>query len=92
MKRCSRCGKVLPDAEFNARTASKDGLAHYCRRCQREHSRRYQSVFSVRKRADRNARKRLAEMMEVAKEDHATVYIPGEGDVVIELPKMDGLS
>ena len=34
-KRCSKCGRVLPLADFNKRKSSKDGLQYYCKDCQK---------------------------------------------------------
>lgn len=32
-KVCSHCGRELPVSEFNKRSASSDGLQHWCRDC-----------------------------------------------------------
>lgn len=40
LKRCSRCRKVLPRADFGRNSDMKDGLAVICRDCAREHDRR----------------------------------------------------
>ena len=34
-KRCSKCGRVLPLADFNKSKLSKDGLQYYCKDCQK---------------------------------------------------------
>ena len=34
-KICSKCGRVLPLADFNKRKSSKDGLQYYCKDCQK---------------------------------------------------------
>lgn len=35
-KVCSRCGRELPASNFFRNKSSKDGLAHYCKECERE--------------------------------------------------------
>lgn len=35
-KVCSRCGRELPASDFFRNKSSKDGLAHYCKECERE--------------------------------------------------------
>lgn len=35
-KVCSRCGRELPTSDFFKNKSSKDGLAHYCKECERE--------------------------------------------------------
>lgn len=34
MKKCAKCGQVLPEESFNKSKASKDGLQYYCKECQ----------------------------------------------------------
>lgn len=41
MKRCGKCGEVLPEEGFFRRRASRDGLQNWCKRCQREYLRGY---------------------------------------------------
>lgn len=36
-KRCPRCGRVLPAAEFGRNGKACDGLQSYCRACHREY-------------------------------------------------------
>ena len=36
LKRCSRCERCLPLAEFHRNKSTKDGLAHWCKSCSRE--------------------------------------------------------
>ena len=35
-KRCGKCGRFLPLADFNKMKSSKDGLQNYCKDCQKE--------------------------------------------------------
>ena len=34
MKKCSRCGQILPVSKFNKHKDSTDGLQYYCKECQ----------------------------------------------------------
>jgi hypothetical protein len=43
MKKCSTCRRELPLAEFNKRSASRDGRQPVCRACNKVRSRRYYS-------------------------------------------------
>ena len=36
-KRCGKCGRVLPLADFNKKKSSKDGLQYYCKDCNKAH-------------------------------------------------------
>lgn len=36
MKKCAKCGQVLPEDNFNKSKAAKDGLQCYCKACQRK--------------------------------------------------------
>ena len=36
-KRCGKCGRVLPLADFNKMKSSKDGLQYYCKDCKKAH-------------------------------------------------------
>ena len=33
MKRCPKCGRILPETSFSTLRSSKDGLAFYCKEC-----------------------------------------------------------
>lgn len=33
MKRCSKCGKELPDSDFYKSSKASDGLQSYCKEC-----------------------------------------------------------
>lgn len=35
-KKCTKCGQELPVTEFFRNKAAKDGLQHYCKKCQNE--------------------------------------------------------
>lgn len=41
MKRCGKCGALLPYEGYYRRTASKDGLQHWCKACQKGYMRLY---------------------------------------------------
>lgn len=45
MKRCSKCGRELPEEMFNKCAKAKDGLQSHCKDCKREEAK----VSSVRK-------------------------------------------
>ncbi len=36
-KKCSCCGAVLPESEFNLRESAPDKLQYYCRKCNKEY-------------------------------------------------------
>lgn len=38
MKKCSKCGRILPSDQFNKNKNSKDGLQHRCRQCFSEYN------------------------------------------------------
>lgn len=38
MKKCAKCGQVLPEDNFNKSKASKDGLQYYCKECQKKNA------------------------------------------------------
>ena len=40
MKRCTKCKKRKDESEFGKERKSKDGLAHWCKKCSCERSRR----------------------------------------------------
>lgn len=41
MKRCPRCGRILPETEFTKDRSRKDGLSVYCRLCSKERNMKY---------------------------------------------------
>jgi predicted HTH domain antitoxin len=41
MKKCSKCGRMLPKTSFNKNRKTKDGLQSECRECHAETMRRY---------------------------------------------------
>jgi len=41
LKRCSRCGQILPKEMFSKRKASRDGPQCWCRKCMRTHRTAY---------------------------------------------------
>lgn len=41
MKRCSRCGLILPKPMFNKNRSRWDGLDEYCKACRNDYQRRY---------------------------------------------------
>ena len=89
VKRCPRCGRLLPRSAFGRSSRYKDGLTWWCRECNAEAARRFR-----RKKAEADARKRMkavTRMMAVAIEDEATVHIAGKGDVTVSLPKIGRL-
>ena len=42
-KRCSKCGRFLPLADFNKRKMSSDGLQRYCKECKKAYNAEYRS-------------------------------------------------
>lgn len=54
-KECSCCGTILPESEFNLKTAAPDKLQCYCRKCNKEYCKNWQ-----------NARKDLSEVLTFA--------------------------
>lgn len=34
MKKCAKCGRELPESEFNKCSKAPDGLQYYCKECQ----------------------------------------------------------
>lgn len=40
-KRCSKCGRFLPLADFNKRKRSSDGLDYWCKECQKAYKAEY---------------------------------------------------
>lgn len=49
MKKCSKCGRELPESCFHKYTASSDGLQSYCSDCSNEYHRQ---LYAQRKAAD----------------------------------------
>lgn len=37
MKRCSHCGEIKDECEFNKNRSTKDGLSHWCRECSKKY-------------------------------------------------------
>jgi hypothetical protein len=37
MKKCVKCGALLPESKFNKHKAAKDGLQSWCRDCQKNY-------------------------------------------------------
>lgn len=56
MKRCSDCGRVLPESAFNRNKAKKDGLQGICRECAASRSRGGESVWTTPESRDEAAR------------------------------------
>jgi hypothetical protein len=52
-KVCSRCGLSKPEADFNCRRRSKDGLAPWCRECERAYRAANKDYISAREKAQR---------------------------------------
>ena len=51
MKKCSKCGEILPESMFHKRSRSKDGLSYQCKDCVKRRQQKYYQ---------RNRLKRLA--------------------------------
>lgn len=83
MKHCHGCGRDLPESSFSKDRLKPDGLQTECRECKRAYRRIHPDV---RRKAD--SRARIARAMAVAREDVATVYMPGAGYVDVTLPPM----
>lgn len=49
MKKCSKCGRELPESCFHKCTASSDGLQSYCSDCTNKY---HQQLYAKRKAAD----------------------------------------
>lgn len=49
MKKCSKCGRELPESCFHKCTASSDGLQSYCSDCANKY---HQQLYAQRKAAD----------------------------------------
>ena len=62
MKKCNKCGRILPLTEFNKSKASKDGLQYHCRDCHHEAMRSYHI-----KRAERELGKKISAYKEEPK-------------------------
>lgn len=45
MKYCNGCKKSKPLSDWNKCRRFRDGLATQCRKCQKNHSRRYREAF-----------------------------------------------
>lgn len=58
VKRCARCGRLLPLRMFHRSAASRDGLQGYCKECNREQMRSY----TKKPKKDPKPHKRLADM------------------------------
>ena len=48
-KTCPRCRRTLDSTQFYARAASNDGLAGYCKECQRSYAEEYKEAKLRRK-------------------------------------------
>jgi hypothetical protein len=42
MKKCVKCGALLPESKFNKHKAAKDGLQSWCRDCQKNYNDMYE--------------------------------------------------
>lgn len=51
MKRCSKCGRILPVTEFNKNKAMKDGLQYMCKDCDRKTARGAKKAYRERQQA-----------------------------------------
>ena len=69
MKRCNKCGRLLPVSEFNKSKANNDGLQYHCRSCHREEMRKYHIM-----RAERELGKKLPVHKEETKPTLTKVY------------------
>lgn len=58
MKRCSRCGQEKEAGAFNRRSASRDGLQHKCKMCERELKQAHYAVNGSRIKAEKVERRR----------------------------------
>ena len=56
-KRCSKCGRFLPFADFNKCSSASDGLQNYCKDCQKEMYAEYRVKNKVKIEAYRQANK-----------------------------------
>lgn len=87
MKRCGMCGRDLEESAFGANRSKPDGLQSYCRDCM---GRMRAFSRTPRELSERRAERDFNRMMAVAREDFATVHMPGVGDVRVKLPPMEG--
>ena len=44
MKKCTKCGRILPLSEFGKHRLTKDGLACRCKECARKHAKEYREL------------------------------------------------
>ena len=62
-KRCSKCGRFLPLADFNKCSSASDGLQNYCKDCQKEMYAEYRVKNKVKIEAYRQANKEKIKAM-----------------------------
>lgn len=65
MKKCGRCGQILPEAEFYRDKTRRDGLDCYCKYCRKANNMKYtdtgQERHAERMRTDPEYRKKTLE-------------------------------
>lgn len=71
MKTCKRCSRELPVTEYHRDSSRPDGLAFYCKECDRAQRADYWQRNKARKSEyDRNRRQEKAEQIKAQKRDH----------------------